>query len=359
MAFIGVILLTVFVPIFVGSLLSLVAQNFAQPDPDPRITQIFEQLPEESADLLLDRFSTFILRLLLIFLGIGALLGTAAAVWLSGTLTAPLSKLATAARAIGARDLSQRVNVKGTQEIDDLAEAFNDMATHLERAELQRQNLLNDVAHELRTPVTVIQGNLRAILDDVYPLDKEEVAKLYEQTRHLGRLIEDLRELAQAEAHQLSLNLVRVNLPQLVKDSAEFFKPLALAQNVELRVELLGELPDIQADRARLRQSLTNLLENALRHTPENGSILLQAESVEHQVHIHVIDSGDGIEADALPHVFDRFYREDKSRARHTGGSGLGLTIVRAIAEMHGGTATAVSPGKGQGATFTLSYPIN
>ncbi len=356
-SFVSVIILTVAVPIFVGTVVSTIFQNTADIDPDPVVREIFERLSPEDAQILFDRFLDIILRQLITFIGIGALIGTIAAFWLSNTLTSPLDKLSKAARAIGARDLSQRVDVEGTEEIQDLANSFNDMATHLERGEIQRQNLLSDVAHELRTPVTVIQGNLRAILDDVYPLDKEEVAKLYEQTRHLSRLIEDLRDLAQAEAHQLSLAMAEVDIHNLVKETAEFFKPLSEAKSIDIRVELLGKIPVVHADRARVRQSLSNLLDNALRHTPENGTITVQAEAQDGNAQIRVIDSGEGMSADDIAHVFDRFYRVEKSRTRDRGGSGLGLAIVRAIIEMHGGTVTAVSPGKAQGSTFTIAIP--
>jgi signal transduction histidine kinase len=270
-----------------------------------------------------------------------------------------LNKLADAARSFGSRNLSQRVQIRGSEEIMAVADAFNEMAERLEEAETLRRNLLADVAHELRTPVTVIQGNLRAILDDVYPLEKEEVARLYEQTRLLTRLIDDLRELAQAEAAQLSLNVTSVDVAALVKETAAAFQPIAYSQKIELRVELLGNLPTIQADGARLRQSLHNLMDNALRHTPENGRILLQVEEVNDAIQIRVQDSGSGMTPEQLSHVFDRFYRADPSRSRESGGSGLGLAIVQAIAKAHGGEVTAVSPGPNQGSTFILTLPTS
>lgn len=355
LSFIGVILLAVVVPITLGIIINI-SVSFEQ---DRQLELLFSDLPSGSADLIFDLFAQFVARQMLLFLGLGVLLGTIVSIWLSGNLTAPLSKLATAAQAIGARDLSQRVDVEGSAEIMAVARSFNEMAAHLEMAETQRQKLLSDVAHELRTPVTVIQGNLRAILDDVYPLEKEEVARLYEQTRHLTRLIEDLREVAQAEAHQLSLNIVEVDVPKLLKDTAVNFKPLIKPKKIALRVELLGHLPPIQADGARLRQCLSNLVDNAIRHTPENGLVILQGEVLGEWLHLRVIDSGEGIAPEQLPHVFDRFYRHDKSRSRFSGGTGLGLAIVKAIAEMHDGEATAVSTGAGRGSTFTISLPLN
>jgi signal transduction histidine kinase len=298
-------------------------------------------------------------RRLATFLLIGAGVVTVAGILLSRSLTRPLDELADAARDIGAQNLSRRVKVKGTDEISDVARAFNEMATRLEQAETLRRNLLADVAHELRTPVTVLQGNLRAILDDVYPLDKEEVARLYEHTLHLTRLIDDLRELAQAEARQLPLNLSGVDVARLVKDTAVAFHPICESEGLTLRAELLGSLPTIHADRARLRQSLNNLLDNAIRHSTASSTIVMQAEQLPDELQLRVIDSGEGIAAEHLGHIFDRFYRVDATRSRETGGTGLGLAIVKAIAEAHGGWVTVTSAGQDQGSQFTIHLPMD
>lgn len=352
LAFFGVIFLVVLIPLTFSALV----RSFNEPPPE--LIAALEMLPEETVTQLEIFFREFIPRQIAIFIIGGGTAGLVMGIFLARSLVRPLDKLATAARSFGSRNLSQRVHVRGSEEIMAVADAFNEMAERLETAETLRRNLLTDVAHELRTPVTVIQGNLRAILDDVYPLEKEEVARLYEQTRLLTRLIDDLRELAQAEAEQLSLNVVSVDVSALAKETAAAFKPIAQSQNVELAVELLGHLPTIQADGARLRQSLHNLVDNALRHTPENGRILLQVEQVDDTIQIRVQDSGQGMTPEQLSHVFDRFYRADSSRSRESGGAGLGLAIVRAIAKAHGGKVTAVSPGLNQGSTFILTLPI-
>ncbi len=292
---------------------------------------------------------------------LSAILGTIAGALASRSLVAPLNRLAAGAAQIGRRNLSYRVPLEGrTDEVAAVARAFNAMATDLEQAESLRQNLLADVAHELRTPLTVIQGNLRAILDDVYPLDKEEVARLYEQTRQLTHLVADLHELAQAEANALVLERGPVEVPQLVTDAVADFRPLAEDQGVTLRQELLGKLPPVTADRPRLVQIIYNLLGNALQHTPAGGQVTLQAEAAGGQLAIRVIDDGEGIGAEHLPHVFDRFYRTDRSRTRADGreGSGLGLAIARAIARAHGGDVLVESQGKKHGSTFTLILPL-
>ncbi|MDX1688754.1 MAG: ATP-binding protein [Candidatus Promineifilaceae bacterium] len=285
------------------------------------------------------------------------LVGIAAGVWISRTLTAPLSQLEEAARDIGRRDLSRRVDVQGSREIVALGRAFNQMAGELQRQESLRRNLVADVAHELRTPLSILQGNLRAILDDVYPLDKAEVARLYDQTRHLSRLVRDLHDLARAEAHELPLDVERLNVGELVRATGELFAPLAEEDDVTLTVEVPDRAPAVRADAARLSQALQNLLANALRHTPAGGDISLHVVTIGNEVHLTVEDTGAGIAPDHMPRVFERFYRTDRARSRDAGGAGLGLAIVRATAEAHGGRVEAKSEGAGRGSAFTIILP--
>jgi two-component system OmpR family sensor kinase len=285
-------------------------------------------------------------------------IGIAVGIISSRGLTSPLNKLAEAAKAIGSQDLSRRVEVRGSEEIRVVAQAFNEMAAALEKAETLRSNMLADVAHELRTPLSVIQGSLRAILDDVYELDKTEIARLYDQTRHLSRLVDDLRELAQAEANQLPLNVTTVDLITLTNETASIYAPIIEAEGLALRLELEDRVPTVQGDRARLAQCLQNLLNNAIHHTPRGGEITVELTYGAEQVQLRVRDTGRGIAAEHLPHILDRFYRADPARGRDTGGTGLGLAIVRAIVEAHGGKVTAASKGIGQGSTFTIQLPV-
>jgi signal transduction histidine kinase len=281
---------------------------------------------------------------------------------MSRRLTAPLDAVVEGAHAIGARDLSARVPVRGSQEIRTVAHAFNEMAAALESAEVQRQNLLADVAHELRTPLTVVQGNLRAILDDVYTLDKSEVARLYDQTRHLIALVNDLHELAQAEARRLPLHQTPVDLAELARTAADFLEPVAEAEGVTLIAELPAEPVIVHADEARLLQVLQNLLANALRHTSgaagRSGEIRLRVRQEGREAAVSVQDNGDGIDPVHLPHIFDRFYRTDRARARDSGGAGLGLALVRAMIEAHDGRVEAFSAGIGQGSRFSFYLPL-
>ncbi|MFN8466911.1 MAG: ATP-binding protein [Caldilineaceae bacterium] len=290
-----------------------------------------------------------------LFAGILGIVGGIAA---SRIVAAPITRLADAAQAIGAGDLATRVPPNhSSTELDELTTAFNKMAADLQHAAEMRTSLMADVSHELRTPLTVLEGNLRAALDHVYELDEEQIANLYGQTRHLIRLVNDLRELALAEAAQLPLDLQPLDVVRLVGETAAAFEPLVEEKEVKLETQFASGLQPVDADRVRVRQVLHNLLANALRHTPSGGTITIAARPEAAGVALSVADTGDGIEPEALPHVFDRFYRTDPSRSRETGGSGLGLAIVKALIEAQGGTVEAASPGQGQGSVFTLHLP--
>lgn len=295
-------------------------------------------------------------RLVRILLGIsfvGILIGTIS----SWGLAAPLHNLAIAARAVGSQDLSQRIEVSGTSEVREVAEAFNAMAEALEGAEKMRNNMLADIAHELRTPLTVIQGNLRAILDDVYDLDKIEVARLYDQTRQLSRLVDDLHDLSQLEANQFSLKRSNQNMADIISDVASIYHPLADDQGINLSLDIKEGIGPVLGDCSRITQCLNNLLNNALQYTSRGGEIQISLQEQNEKAIIMVSDTGAGIDPEHLPHVFDRFYRADPDRSRQTGGSGLGLAITQALVQAHGGEIRATSPGKGQGSTFTMSFP--
>ncbi len=303
------------------------------------------------------RFMDRIQKALTIGAAVAVGLGLLAGALLSRSLTAPLQRLAAAARAVAGGNLGQQVQVEGSAEIAEVGRAFNEMTTALEAGEKLRQDLVADVAHELRTPLSVLQGNLRAILDDVYPLEKAEIANLYDETRLLSRLVDDLRELAQAEAGQLSLNLRLTDVADVVRTAVTHFAPAAEAKELCLTAEIAAALPAIQADPDRLAQVLRNLLTNALRHTSQGDRIIVSATAATGAVEIAVADSGEGIAPQDLSHVFDRFWRADRSRSRSEGGAGLGLAIARSLVQAHGGRIWAQSI-KGEGSTFTLSLPI-
>ena len=290
-------------------------------------------------------------------LGVGVV-GAISGVLIGRSLSKPIDQLANAAQIFGKGDLNYRTTIKGSQEINELAEALNRMAADLESAEQLRQNLIADVAHELRTPLTVLEGQLRAALDQVYELDEREIANLYGQTQHLIRLVKDLSLLAQAEAKQLPLVYEDTDIAQLIQETLTVFTSLASEKGVVLDYQHPNELSLISVDAARIRQVLHNLLSNALHYTPERGTITVRALETEKDIQIVVQDTGEGIDPDHLPYIFDRFYRADRSRSRNTGGTGLGLSIAKAIVEAHNGRVTVSSPGLGEGSTFRMFLPL-
>lgn len=271
-------------------------------------------------------------------------------------ITAPVRRLTQAAEAIAAGDLSRRVSVRSGDEIGRLAQAFNTMTNSLDRAETLRRQMVADIAHELRTPLSLVQGNLEAILDGLYALNLENVASVHEETLVLTRLVNDLRDLALAEAGQIHLQRETVDLADLAGRAVEGFRAQAVEQEVALVAELSPDLPLISGDKQRLSQVLLNLLSNALRHTPPGGRIVISVRPEPAGLLVSVADTGRGIPPEDLPHVFERFYRADKSRARSSGGSGLGLAIARQIVEAHGGRIW-VESWVGVGSTFSVALP--
>ena len=310
--------------------------------------------PDDISPGFAERASEFLLQVLLI----GAVLAIVFGMLVSRWLSAPLTHLVDGTQAIARRDLSFRVAEQGSAEMREVSDSFNKMAAALEDAETLRGNMLNDIAHELRTPLTVLEGNLRAILDDVYPLEKAEIARLYDQTRHLHRLVDDLRLLAQADARQLPLQRSSSDLVVLLEEVAELFSPLAGEKSISLDTSLPPSSVFAAVDHMRIAQTLQNLLTNALQHTPAGGVITLSLRATEETVTITVADNGDGIASEDISYVFDRFYRVDKNRTRDTGGVGLGLAIAQALVEAHDGKIDVASAGVGQGSTFTIRLPV-
>jgi signal transduction histidine kinase len=277
--------------------------------------------------------------------------------FLSRRILAPVRALTSAARQLGRGDFSQRVQVKDRSELGELADTFNSMASDLEQAEQLQRNMVADVAHELRTPLSNLRGYLEAVRDGVIKPDADTIRSLDEEAALLSRLVDDLQELSLAEAGELKLVCQAEDIGELIKQTVAGLQVQATTKGLSVSVDLPDTLPAVNIDSHRISQVLRNLLENALAHTAEGGTISVTARQQERWVEVSVIDTGEGIPAEDLPNIFERFYRVDKSRARATGGSGLGLTIARRLVEAHGGTITAESE-LGKGSRFSFTVPI-
>ncbi|HOD73259.1 MAG TPA: ATP-binding protein [Candidatus Bipolaricaulis anaerobius] len=274
------------------------------------------------------------------------------AVILTAQLSRPLKRLILATTRIAAGDLSHRVAIRTRDEIGRLGQAFNEMAAALEHSEKARQNLLTDVAHELRTPLAVVRGNLEGMLDGVFPLTPEALAPVYDQTLHLGELVEDLRTLTLAEAGHLQLLREPTDIGELVQAVVEAARTAAVEDGVTVEAQVE---PGLRAnvDPRRIRQVLGNLLDNALRYSPPRGTVTVTVARADSEIHVSVRDEGPGVSPHDLPHVFERFYQGDTSRSGE--GTGLGLSIARELVQAHGGRIWVENQG---GAVFTFTLPL-
>lgn len=284
------------------------------------------------------------------------LVGLAASYTLARSITVPLRKLYAAVREIERGKYEQQVEVNSNDEVELLAKGFNHMAKALETNNQQRKQLLADIAHELRTPLAIIQGNLEGMLDGVIERDNEQISSLYEETVHLNRLIKDLRDLSLAEAGQLSLEKAPNDMNQLVSRAVNMIKPLADSKKIDIKCDM-QELPIIEVDASRISQVVYNLLTNAVRYTADNGNIEVKTWTSSKTINIAVCDNGQGISQEDLAHIFDHFYRADKSRTRASGGSGIGLAVVKQLVDTHGG-AVHVESTVGVGSCFYVSLPL-
>jgi len=278
---------------------------------------------------------------------------------LSQRIVKPVQDLTYAARRLERGDYSGRVHFKGRGEIAELAHAFNAMTGSLERAEQLRRNLVTDVAHELRTPLSNIRGQVEAIDDKLLEPDAGTLSSIHSDVLLLSRLIDDLQYLSLAESGKLKLVMQPEEIGRLIEDAIAAARPKAAAAGVKLISDVPDDMPACTVDAQRISQVLRNLLDNAIAHTPMSGVITVSSKSDNGFIKVTVSDTGEGIPKEDIPNIFERFYRVDKSRARATGGAGLGLTISKRLVESHGGTITAESEaGKGSRFTFTLPTAV-
>lgn len=306
-------------------------------------------------------FRAALMRALLLSTALATLTAILLSLFVSRQITLPVQRMVAAARRIGSGHYAERVTVPAADtgdELGELASGFNDMASSLEYTERHRLELVGDVAHELRTPIATLQGYLEGLLDGVVAPSPETWAKLHTETGRLRRLVDDLQELSRAEARQIALVLKPVTPESIVDAAISRVESQFTEKGLALTVTVAASLPRVQADADRAVQVLSNLLTNALRYTPTPGRVEVAAMRQGAYVAFRVSDTGIGIASDALPHVFERFYRADKSRSRALGGSGIGLTIAKALVEVMGGRIMAESAGPDQGSAFTFTLPV-
>jgi len=271
-------------------------------------------------------------------------------------MTGPLKKLAMASQQIARGELSKRVNVKRKDELGHLADSFNEMASSLEKAEKAKRQMIADVSHELRTPLTVLRTALEGLRDGLVEPTPENFAALHNKTLLTSRLVDDLHQLALADAGQLSIHKTACGLVHLFSHIQATIEVQLEDSGIRFQVEIPGDLPKVEADPQRIEQVVLNLLSNAVRHTPEGGTIRMTARAIEGPlIQVSLCNTGPRLSDEDLAHVFDRFYRAESSRSREEGGAGLGLAIAKALIEAHGGTIWAENaPGGGACFHFTL-----
>jgi two-component system OmpR family sensor kinase/two-component system sensor histidine kinase BaeS len=262
-------------------------------------------------------------------------------------MVTPLSEVIAAAQSVAAGDLSTRVQSRGPDDLRALSDSFNRMAGSLEQNDRERRNMLADIAHELRTPLTVIRGRLEGILDDIYTPDDEHIAQVLEETYVLERLVDDLRLLTMAESRQLHFDLKSVDLHELAERAVGLFEAEANEHDIALNLEIEPGLSHIEADPQRVEQVIGNLLSNAMRYVPDGGRVDIRVANEGKMVCFSVSDNGPGIPEADLVHIFDRFWRGDKSRSRTGGGAGLGLTIARYLIEAQKGSIFVLNQPEG------------
>jgi signal transduction histidine kinase len=335
-----------------GRRVSLRSQEFAvgtlyisparvdQPSLDPR------------ASLFLSTFAGYLVWALLV----GLLAAIILSVGMARLLASPMEALTRAVRRLERGDEVQRIDTSVGGEVGALAEAFNSLASSLVQVEQLRQNMVSDIAHELRTPLTTIRGFLEAIQDGIVEPNDETLATIHQELLQLTRLVDDLQELSLAEAHQLHLDRDEIDLVELAEWEVRAFLPQGAAQSIDLKLDAPAPVPPIVADAGRIRQVLANLIRNALTHTPSGGEIVVGVREQEGSALLTVADTGKGIAPADLEHIFERFYRVDKSRVRNPGGTGIGLAIVRHLVGLLGGTVAAANR-EGGGAVFTVTLP--
>lgn len=284
---------------------------------------------------------------------------------ISRQVVGPVQRMMVISTRIAEGEYEERLKVSGNvqsiqlDELDQLALSFNQMADKLEKTETMRRQLIGDVTHELRTPLAAIKGYMEGLMDGVLPATPETYQQVYSEADRLQRLVNGLQELSRVEAGAYQLNLEPVSPAHLIETVVSHLNRQFEEKGIQLETKLNPDLPNVFVDQDRILQVLTNLVGNALQYTPTGGSVTITAARVKSEIVISIADTGIGISPDHLPFIFNRFYRTDKSRARVSGGSGIGLTIAQALIKAHHGRIWVESAGERKGSTFHFTLPIS
>jgi len=288
---------------------------------------------------------------------IGAVIALFLGIFLSRTITRPIRELTQATHAVSQGDLSQQVPVRTKDELGNLANAFNKMSSELSRSVNARKQMTADIAHELRTPLSLILGHAEAVHDGVLPPTKENFEIIREEATRLEHLVNDLRTLSLADAGELSINPQNIEPGALLREVASLYQFQTQKKKIRLDLDIVPHLPPLEVDPGRMTQVITNILDNAMRHTPEGGNITLSAKQAGNTIELSIKDSGPGLPKEEAERIFERFYRVDASRQREDGGSGLGLAIAKSIVQAHNGQLSTESE-TGMGLKVTITLPI-
>ena len=311
-----------------------------------------------TADLT-DSFQRAVNEILLVAATLAISTAVIVSTFVTRRIVKPVREMQEASRHIADGHYEERVQISGEDELAELGQSFNQMAHNLAQTETRRRQLIGDVAHELRTPLGSIKSVMEGLQDGVLAAEPATFQSVEREVNRLQRLVHDLEALSKAEAGQIILEPELVSPASFIDTAVERLMPQFNGKGVELHTGLPDRLPEVWVDQERMTQVMLNLLGNALQHTLAEGQVLVSAWDNSDNVTITVEDTGTGIPEESLPHVFERFYRVDKSRSRTGGGSGIGLTISRHIVEAHGGRLSAASPGPGKGSTFSNILPID
>jgi two-component system sensor histidine kinase BaeS len=357
-----------FVVILMGIIVLVSATQFTVPNAFNRhMAEMTAAMGPEASELEADLYRNFqnaVTESLVFSAAAAFIFAIVVSLFVTRQVVAPIRRIRKASQYIAEGHYSERVQIPGStekNEMDELAQlsmSFNQMTLRLEQAETLRKQLIGDLAHELRTPLSTIKGSLEGLIDGVLPANKDSFHQIYQEAERLQLLVNDLQDLNRVESGAYQLNLAPVDLKNLLELTGSRLERQFQDKGVALGFDFPEALPEVRGDRDRLGQVFMNIIGNSLQYTPAGGKVDILGQIRGGEVEIVIQDTGIGIAEEHLPHIFTRFYRVDKSSSRAGGGSGIGLTIAKSLVESHGGRIRADSPGLGMGSIFTVQLPI-